>query len=247
MSEHDSFRSFAILGVLLAAGMLTSGYFIGSGVTHFRLHRPYVTVKGLAEKEVKADLAVWELRFSASGNDVQDVQGKAEADQQRVLAFLRNQGFKAEEVETRAFSVTDLFAREYGDRPKDVRYVVRTSVLVRTPQVDLIDKVSRMTGPLVKAGVLFAEDSGPHYLFTQLAEIKPSMIAEATQQARRSAEQFAKDSGARVGTIQRASQGVIDIFARDRVQEAGGYSGSEEASIFKKIRVVTTLEYLLEG
>ena len=80
------------------------------------------------------------------------------------------------------------------------------------------------------------------YSFTKLNEIKPEMAAEATRDARASAQQFAEDSGADVGTIKSATQGYFSIEARDG--STGGWGKAD--SPFKKVRVVTTVNFSLD-
>ncbi|MGD8733526.1 MAG: hypothetical protein PVI08_03495, partial [Gammaproteobacteria bacterium] len=63
---------------------------------------------------------------------------------------------------------------------------------------------------------------------------KPQMIAEATVDARRAAQQFAQDSQSRVGAIRTARQGYFSISDLDAF--------SPER---KTVRVVTTVEYFL--
>ncbi len=72
------------------------------------------------------------------------------------------------------------------------------------------------------------------FLFTGLNDIKPAMIEEATKNARKAAEQFAKDSGSKVGKIRSATQGLFTITDRDM-----------NSPDRKNIRVVTTVEYYL--
>ena len=92
------------------------------------------------------------------------------------------------------------------------------------------------------AGVVLSSDGpwsgGPSYLFTKLNDLKPGMIAEATASARRAAEQFAKDSGARLQGIRQANQGLFVILPRD---QAPGMQ--EERQRAKIVRVVTTIDY----
>jgi len=80
------------------------------------------------------------------------------------------------------------------------------------------------------------------YTFTKLNDIKPAMVAEATKDARASAQQFAEDSGSGVGKIRDATQGYFTIEARDG--ETGGWGMSD--SPYKKVRVVTTVSFALD-
>ncbi len=82
------------------------------------------------------------------------------------------------------------------------------------------------------------------YSFTGLNAIKPKMVAEATRDARNAAEQFAKDSGTGVGGIKSATQGYFSIEARDGDQGGGGYGVAD--SPYKKVRVVTTVDFYLD-
>ena len=107
--------------------------------------------------------------------------------------------------------------------------------------VDLVAELNRRMGELVKRGVVLSDMGGPSYVYTQLNEIKPSMIAEATRNARKSAEQFAADSGSRIGKIRRARQGVFVVLPRDPAP------GIDEGSqLDKTLRVVSTIDYYLE-
>jgi len=100
-------------------------------------------------------------------------------------------------------------------------------------------------GELVAAGVALTSGAGygtgPTYLFTKLNDLKPAMLAEATANARDAAAEFAKRSGAQVGDLKRASQGLFEILPRD--QAPGIPEGSQ---LEKVLRVVTTLEYVLQ-
>jgi uncharacterized protein len=57
---------------------------------------------------------------------------------------------------------------------------------------------------------------GPTFVFTRLNQLKPSMVAEATANARTAAGQFAKDSRSALGDIRHANQGVFVILPRDQ-------------------------------
>jgi hypothetical protein len=231
----------AVLGICVAAG----GFFIGHGIYSSRMADRYVTVKGLAEKDVKADLAVWNIKFTSTGDVLAEAQEKIEADQKLVMDFLSAGGLSKGDFSAGRINVTDLLAQSYrSEGAQQSRYIVTASVLVRTNNVDLVNQLTRKMGQLIKAGVVLADsefNSGLMYLFTKLNDIKPEMIAEATRSARAAAEKFAADSNSRVGSIRRASQGMFTVSPRDSTDEA-----QDNTSIDKRVRVVSTIDYYLE-
>lgn len=235
-------RSGLIGAALIAVGMLGAGWLIGDGFRRGRADEHYVTVKGLAETFVKADLAIWPLRYTATGDDLNQVQAKIDADGAEITAFLTREGIAAEAISPQRVEVTDLLAQAY--RPEgaaDNRFIIAQTILVRTQQVDLVAALNRATGELVSRGVVLLDTGGPTYVFTDLNAIKPQMLAEASANARAAAQQFAADVDSTLAGIRRASQGIFEILPRDA---APGIS--EAGQIDKKVRVVSTIEYLLE-
>ncbi len=232
-----SVRAAAVLGVTLAAGIALAGYFVGEALFAARAAERYVTVKGFAEREVAANLAIWPIVFSVTGNDLGATQQRLEGDAAKITAFLAAQGFKPEEWNLSAPRVTDHaqgFVEE-GRRPLE-RYLVEATVALRTPQVEAARRAIAKSGDLVRDGVrlIRSYEYNTQYLYTDLEAIKPEMIAAATRDARRAAEQFAQDSGSRVGSIRNAQQGFFAVEDRDPFSPE-----------FKKIRVVTTVQYFL--
>jgi len=231
--------------LLLAAGIALGGWFVGHGFQAGRGADRYVTVKGLAEREAKADLALWPLRVVATSNRLEEAQGKIKADLAAVRAFLASAGVEPGEVELQSLDVTDRFAQSWSQGGIDSRFIISQTLMVRSGEVDRIAAASQRIGELVEGGVVLSAEGymggTPTYLFTRLNEVKPEMIAEATRNAREAAGQFARDSGSRIGGIRTASQGLFQILARDN---APGMP--EEKQIRKTVRVVSTVEYLLE-
>ena len=237
MSDH---RSPSILAALLVGlGLLGAGWFAAQGMARLKTADRYVTVKGSAEKVVDADLVVWPLPHSVGGNDLADVQSKLDANTQIIRAFFAQAGFKPVEIVVSPPRLEDRWAWASGDNKPPERYRYSTTVILRTGDVARALTALRGSGQLVARGVMLGSADGgmggPDFEYTKLNAIKPALIAEATANARQSAEQFAKDSGARIGGIRTANQGVVDISDRDQ--------GSPQV---KKVRVVTTVEYFLK-
>ena len=230
---------------LLAVGVALAGWFVGQGFLEARQGDRYVTVKGFAERIVKADLALWPMRFVATGNDLTQVQEKLRADATTVLAFLGEAGLPRDAVELQNVEVTDLLAQAYRSGPVDSRFIVAQTLMVRTTDVDRVIQASQKLDALVDAGVVLSSEmgpsgSGPFYLYTRLNDLKPQMIAEATRNARAAAEQFAADAQSRLGGIRQASQGLFQILPRD---DTPGMM--ETRQVMKTVRVVSTVQYLL--
>lgn len=245
-------RTFLLfLGVLvLAAAGIVSAWLIRDGFIEARTGDAFVSVKGVSEREVQADLALWPLSFVVIGEQLETVQSDIEAATARVYTFLERNGFEEAEIELQTLKVNDRLAQAYRSGPIDEgRFIATQTVTLRTPKVEAVAAANQRIGDLVGAGVILSSDftggpqpNAPVYIFSGLSDLKPEMIAEATANARRGAEQFAADSGAQVGAIRRANQGLFVIRPRDDVPGA-----QEAGQINKTVRVVSTIEYFLEN
>jgi len=235
---NDKLIPAAVFGGLLAVGFIGAGALIGQGVVNARVGDRAVTVRGLAERDVTADLAMLPLRFTASGDVLSEVQSRIDADLATVRAFLTAQGYPAEAVTLGRLEVADTRSREYASQTGGPRFILAQTVIVRTTDVARVQNTTRALNDLVRQGVVLQDFSGPTYIFTRLNEVRPAMIAEATASARTGAAQFAKDSGAPLGPIRQATQGSFEILSRDGI-------GDESQSPDKKVRVVTTISYRL--
>lgn len=226
---------------LIAAGIVAGGWFVGRGFAEARLADRYVTVKGLAERPVKADTALWPIRFVATSDKLAEAQGKLADDAAKVRRFLEDAGLPDSMVRVQSIGVVDQYAQPWRNGPVQSRYVLTETLAVRTTDVDRVADASQRIGALVQDGVALSHDgptNGPIYVFTGLNAIKPAMIAEAIRNARAGAEQFARDSGRHVGGIRQASQGVFEILPRDA---APGFD--EAGQIDKTVRVVSTVRF----
>jgi len=237
MSDRDWLPAL-IAGGTVALGVIGGGFFIGQGVVNANVGDRTVTVRGLAERNVKADLAVLPIRFTASGEVLSEVQAKIDADLQTTRRFLAQQGYPETAVSLGRLEVADTQSREYGGNQQGPRFILAQTVVVRTGDVDRVQATTRALNELVRQGVVLQDFSGPTFVFTKLNEVRPAMIAEATRAARSGAEQFANDARTQLGPIKEATQGSFEILDRDGV-------GDSSQSPDQKVRVVTTVRYQL--
>ena len=186
-------------------------------------------MKGLSEKIVKADIAIWSLNFEVKSNNVDALYAEIAKNTETTKSFLKEKGFEESEINVAPVNI-------YQDTYKDAlfRYNANTQLSVYTKKVDLVRSASKDTLLLVKQGVTLNQNS-INFEFSDINSVKPEMLAEAIKNARATAEQFASESGSRLGKVIRGNQGVFSIEDKD--------PGSPE---FKKIRVVSTLRFLLK-
>lgn len=224
---------------IFAFGLTASGYVLGDGLRRAKMAERSVTVRGVSERDVTADLATWSIEFSHKGTDLAPVQQSVDAQATAVRRFLQHSGFRAEDVTDSNINVSREHDPDNAAAPD--RLIVRRTIQLRTGDVLKARSAFAHQAELLRDGVEMSA-SDVAYVFTRLNALKPDMIGEANKNARASAEQFAEDSGASVGGIKTASQGYFSVGPRDGEQcEDCGSSGSN--SPFQKVRVVTTIDY----
>lgn len=235
-TKNVSPLSAAILGISIGLGILIGSVFIANALFKIKSAERFVTVKGLAEREVNADLAIWPVTFKDVGNDLIGLQKIVEQRRDVITKFLLAKGFDQNDISYSAPKITDAQADYYGNNKPSYRYRVQATVTLRSAEVQDVKETMEASGELISKGVVLADnwESRTAFLFTGLNSIKPEMIKDATINAREAAATFAEDSGSKVGKIRKASQGYFNISDRDQ--------NSPDKKI---VRVVTTMEYFL--
>lgn len=233
----DKFKSF-VPSLLVAVGIVVLGLCVKSGLGSFSRNARVVTVKGLAEKEVKADKVIWPIVYKELGNDLNALYNAINKKNKVVFDLLESKGITADEITT-SVDVTDMDADAYTADRSPYRYRVSSIITVNTQKVDTVLALLKEQTSLIQKGVAvtFSNYSYPsiQFEYTGLNDIKPEMIKEATRNARKAAEQFAIDSESKLGKIKTANQGQFSISDRD-----------QNTPYIKNVRVVTTIQYMLE-
>lgn len=241
----------ALALIILAISLAAAGWFVGSGITSVRTADRFVTVKGVAEREVLADLALWPIQLAVTDDNLSLAQTRINQNIAKVTAFLAANGIDSSQMELSGFKVTDVLANPFQRVERaGSRFIIQQTVLVRSLDPERVRITSQKVGELVNSGVVLSSGpewgpGGPTYVFRKLNDLKPAMIAEATAEARRAAQEFAKNSRSRLGGIHRANQGQFVILPRDAAASEQGVGASEQSQIYKVVRVVSTVEYLL--
>lgn len=231
-------RNAWIFGVCLLAGLIGLGLVLGGSLVRFKRLDRTVVVKGLSEREVPADVAIWPLTFSEASDSLGELYDTIAAKNALIVAFLGEQGLAREAVTVNPPNVVDRRAQLWGSPEQaQPRYVGTSTVTVYTSDVQTVRSAMSAAIDLGQRGIALGEGNygnQTQFLFTGLNDLKPAMIEEATRNAREVAEKFAADSDSRLGKIKSASQGQFSISDRDST-----------TTHVKKVRVVSTIEYYL--
>ena len=230
--------SAVLLGALLCVGMATMGLLLSEGLIKFRDMERSVSVKGLSERDMSADVAIWPIRFTEVSNDLSELYGSLDSKNEKVTAFLRQQGFKPDEISVSVPGIQDRQAQGFSEEQvRNGRYAGVSTLTVYSTDIEMVRKAMSSLMQLGQNGIAINGqdyDAKTQFLFTGLNALKPQMIEEATRNAREVAEKFARDSGSKLGKIKRANQGQFSIEDRD-----------SNTPYIKKVRIVATVEYYL--
>lgn len=225
---------------IVALGIVLLGIFLKAGMDNFTEKDRKVTVKGLAEKEVKADKVTWPIITKEIGNDLPELYDRIAAKQKTIRQFLLSNGIQPSEISTGAPKVIDMNAEQYSGNDKPYRYNVTVVVTVTSTHVDHVRQIIARQGELLKQGVaVVAGDydaaNNVSYQLTSFKKMKPQMMTEAIENAEQTAQQFARNSHSKLNKIVSADQGQFSIDDRDA-----------NTPYIKRVRVVTTVTYSLK-
>tara|TARA_R110002153_G_scaffold61213_12_gene165196 strand:+ start:2140 stop:2862 length:723 start_codon:yes stop_codon:yes gene_type:complete len=238
MMQNISKSAALILGICAIIGLLGLGYLLKTAALEYKQFERSVTVKGLSEQEYPADIVIWPIQFAFAENDLAKLYNLVDSSTLKIGNFLQEHAINASEISIGAPAITDKSAQQYGgDNNAKFRYTAVQTITVYSKEVEKVRAVMSSLSELGKEGIVFTGDNYQaqvEYIFTQLNEIKPKMIEEATNKAREVAEKFASDSHSRLGKIKQASQGQFSISNRDKNNPH-----------IKSVRVVSTVEYYL--
>ncbi len=226
-------------GIFVMTGLIIIGFNISGAVNKYRSYDRTVNVKGLCEKEVKADKVIWPVVYKVMANEIETIYDRIGANNDIVISFLESGGIKKDEISLSVPNISDKYANEYGSNYRTYRYIATSIVTVCTSDIDAVLALRSREAELLKRGVVTGGNNWENrveFKYEGLNEIKPQMIEEATRNAREAAEKFAKDSDSRLGKIKTANQGTFTIEDRD-----------SNTPYIKKVRVVTSITYYLKN
>lgn len=246
----DLFRPFAVLSLAGAVSLVVSAAVAGSayrgrGQDATREGRR-LDVKGLAVKRVRSDIGVWMITVRGEAPELKDAYEKLESGFGRVKAFLKDRGFPDAEIGVSAIdTVTHYKSTGYNETSREViGYSLKRTLTVTSGDVDRIAGAAGEVTGLIGEGILVVS-SAPEYHFSGLAALKVELMGLAAQDARARADELASNAGGRVGELQDARMGVLQI-TRPHSTETTSYGVYDTDTIEKDVRAVVTVTFRIE-
>lgn len=232
------FDNRIVSAALLAVSIVILGFCVKWGIDDFANKDRKVSVKGLSEREVDADKVTWPILSKELGNNLPELYNRIAVTQGKIKKFLMSNGVKENEINVNAPVVIDLNADQYNTNQRAYRYNITSIVTVTSRNVKLVRSIIARQGELLKEGIAIVDggyENPVKYEFVSFNSMKPKMMEEAIANARKTAEQFAKNSESKLNKIVSADQGQFNIDNRD-----------SNTPYVKKVRVVTTITYSLK-
>ncbi len=232
--------------LLLSFTVIACTYLIMSSVKQLRFGIGNIAVKGCAEKEIHSDLVTWLGTISATGDTEIEAYEKLEKHVEVLKQRMQALNVHLEGVEFSPLTlITKYELNEKGISTNKIENITLSQDFsLVSADIALITKLSQNITSLFKEGITVVSYP-PKYFYSKLDELKIAMLGAAATDAYQRAKEIVTKSGARVGPLRSAHQGVFQItpFFSNSVSDYGEFDTS---SIDKRIKAVVTMEFAIE-
>ncbi len=243
----DDRKSAYLYGLCaLALGLALGLFSISRSLKDIRRGNEEVIVTGSARRPIRSDFVVWRMTVSNQAPSLSSASTELGRNAQRVRAFLRDEGISDSIVTVKpveAYGIPE-FTSEGRETGRILATRVSQTFEIRSPDVDGITRVSQRASSLITEGVPL-QAQAPEYLYTQLNEIRTSLLEEATLDARQRAEAIVKSTGGEVGPVRDARMGVFQVTPRFST-EVSDYGINDVTSIDKDVTAVVRVTFSLK-
>ena len=249
-TESKNSLPLIIFGIILAFGLIAAAFVLGTQFKNLK-QSGTITVKGLAEAPYKANLAQIQMGVSAWGQDYAGALANGKNDFKALQQFVASKGFSVSSQNVTPISV-EPYNEDYVDEQGQTRtrqngYKATQTLSISSQE---LNKITNMLAQVQNyrishESVTFEK---PQYLINDLEKIKHDLIAKATDDANKRAEEFAKTGHAKVGVMRSASQGSFNILdAHNPDSDDSDYGGTyDKDGVDKLVRLVVTIDYAIE-
>ena len=203
-----------------------------------------ISVTGSATRRIRSDLVVWRAHLRAQNAELTGAYKKIATDIPIVVAFIRARGITPEQLTVSAASITEVHPRtNEGVVQEEVvaAYHAEQDIEVESTDIAKVQLISREATQLLDQGVYIQSDA-PLYVYTKLAPLKIEMLAEASKDAQRRAEQIATNTGSKLGKLISARMGVMQVNPKFS-SEVSGEGNNDKTTLEKDVLAVVSASF----
>lgn len=245
MNQSSNKRAISniIVAVILVIGAIASSIILINGVIKVKSTRTNITVTGSAKQQITSDLIVWTGNFNTQSTNLQDAYSKLEVSRNKVFAYLQKQGIVKKDIVFSSINTMINYVKDMNGNNTNAidNYVLSQVVTISSSEIDKITEISRNATELLNEGVAFQSDP-PQYFYTKLADLKVTMLAEATKDAKKRAGMIAENAGNNLGDLKYADMGVMQITPLYS-NEIDDYGINDTSSMKKEITAVVHCQF----
>jgi hypothetical protein len=233
-------------GFTLAVALVLSSIVGAWAYTHAKNGDQTITVTGSARKRIKSDLVVWRAGVSYQATELSDAYKALSDNVPKVKQYLISKGVPENQITISSISSTTLHEKNSnGEETGQITgYSLRQELMVRSNDVDKIEKLAREATELINQGILL-ESNPPEYLYTKLGDLKIEMLAEAAKDAKTRAQQIASSTGSSIGSVRTAKMGVMQITPADS-NDVSDSGMNDTSSLEKDITAVVNVGFAVD-
>ena len=235
---------FIITATILSFGLIISAALISNAIYNSDRSQSRITVKGVAEKRVKADKAIINIIFSTSNTKLEDAQSNIAGKEKAVLDILKSLELKENEYQINNVKVQPKFSERQQEREtKILSYDVMQSIAVIPKNIEKSDEIYQKLQEL-KITFNNIEIIKPEYYIVSIEKYKTDLLISATENAEMRAIEMLKVNKNEIGRLEKMTQGQFEVLP-DK-EDAKHINDDELNQMYKKLRSVVTVTYLIK-
>ena len=248
MEEKNLLKNsqITVLGLCIVLATVVSSVIVSQALIKIKkFSSEVITVTGSAEKKITSDAMVWKSEFSRRDLQMTAAFQKLKDDLKTVKNYLMAKGILEKEIIVSPIDTKVLYKKtEKGADTNEIEgYVLSQGIEVRSSDVDKVTAVSRESTELINQGIEFMSQA-PDYFYMKLPELKLEMLAEATRDAKKRAENMAASTGNRIGAIRSAKMGVFQITPVNSF-DVSDWGMNDTTSLEKKANAVVRIDFAI--
>jgi uncharacterized protein len=194
--------------LLISASLIIAALVFGIFFYSARSSENTINVVGMATKRFDSDIVKWRITIGRNTglNDVSHGYLLIQNDLQFLKKLLTEKGLGEKELTIQPINTIPNYSRE-GEISG---YNLQQGVFAITSNISAVEEIALNPATLIEKGIVL-QNSNLEYFYSKLSDIKMELLAEATKDAQKRAEEIAGNSNVHLGNVTSLKTGVFQI------------------------------------